>query len=197
MKTLQFWFGYGSTYSYLTIARISDLAASRGVSVDWQPLPLQPIFAALGWDQGPFIPNPNKLTYMWRDLERRAEKHDLPYVRPSVYPPRSKTTLRVGMVAAREGWCKAFTERVFRLHWAEGRYIGTEDNLNTAIRSLGRDAAEVLSHASKADIDGALALQSERARTLKIFGAPSFVVGTELFWGDDRLEEAIEWADAH
>ena len=197
MQTLQFWFGYPSTYSYLTVARIDRLAAARGVAVDWQPFSLLPIFAAQGLDRGPFVPYPDKLEYMWRDLERRAKLFGIEYRRPTLYPPNTRVTTRVGLVAAREGWCEAFTRAVFRLHWVEGVNISTDENLDLAITSCGQETARVLAQATQPDIEDALALQTERAKSLKLFGAPSFVVGDELFWGDDRLEEAIDWAASH
>ena len=197
MHKLQFWFGYASTYSYLSVARIARLASERGVEVDWQPISLLPIFAERGMDRGPFLPYPDKLEYMWRDLERRAARHGLSYKRPTVYPPSTRLVTRVGVLAGQEGWCREFTEAVFNLHWTEGRYIGTEDNLDAALTLLGREKSKVLADSSGAYIDEALAARTARVKELKLFGAPSFTVGDELFWGDDRLEDAIDWAASH
>jgi 2-hydroxychromene-2-carboxylate isomerase len=196
MQTLQFWFGYPSTYSYLSVARIDRLALPLGVIVDWQPFSLLPIFAAQGRERGPFVPYPDKMEYMWRDLERRAQLFGLEYKRPTLYPPNTRVTTRAGLVAAREGWCEAFTKAVFKLHWVKGINISTEENLNTAIISCGHDPARVLLEAATPAIEDMLTRQTERAKSLKLFGAPSFVVGNELFWGDDRLEEAIAYAAA-
>ena len=194
MNTVQVWIEYGSTYSYLSVARIGKLAAGCGVALDWQPFYLAPIFIEQGMSLGPFLPYPNKIEYMWRDLERRAQVHGVLYRKPSAYPVNSMLTARVAMVAAREGWCQAFTERVFALHWTEDRPIGTEDNLHTALSALGKDPAAFTALALTVGNKEALKAQTDRARELKIFGAPSFVVGGELFWGDDRLDEAIAWA---
>ncbi len=79
----------------------------------------------------------------------------------------------------------------------EGVNISTDENLDLAVTSCGRETARVLAQATQPDIEDALALQTERAKSLKLFGAPSFVVGDELFWGDDRLEDAIDWAASH
>lgn len=194
MQRLQFWFVYGSTYSYLSVARIARLAAERQVSVDWQPFSLLPILAERGMDKGPFLPFPDKLNYMWRDLERRASRHGLEYKRPVIYPPASRLTMRIGVLAAKEGWCREFTEVVFRLHWTEGRYIGTDENLATALEAVGKSLEATIAAASDPTMDTAVDAQVARAKELGIFGAPSFTIGNELFWGDDRLEEALEWA---
>lgn len=193
---VQLWFEYGSTYTYLTVLRIGRAAAARGIEIDWRPFLLMPILVAQGLNEGPFLPFPNKLRYMWRDLERRAKRHGLPYRRPSSYPPNTLLTARIGMLAATEGWCQAFTERTFSLHWVEDRAIGTEDNIAATLSSLGKDKNEILARAQAPENKELLRAQTDRAKELGLFGSPSFIVGEELFWGDDRLEEALEWASS-
>ena len=197
MQAIDFWIEYGSTYTYLSVARIGRLAADAGVEVRWQPFLVMPIMAELGLTQGPFLPYPSKTAYMWRDIERRAHRHAVPYQRPSTYPVNSLLTARIGCVAAEEGWCRAFTEGVFALHWTQNILIGSEENLARALTALGQAPEAVIARAQTAPVKDRLKQQTERARSLGIFGAPSFTVGTELFWGDDRLEEAIEWARGH
>ncbi|MDA0812870.1 MAG: 2-hydroxychromene-2-carboxylate isomerase [Verrucomicrobia bacterium] len=194
MPTIQIWFEYASTYTYLTIARIAKVAETSGVAVDWRPFLLLPVMKSFGMDQGPFIPFEAKQRYMWRDLERRALIHGLPYRRPSRYPPDSLVTARVGLLAAKEGWCREFTEKTFQLHWTEDRAIGTEDNLVETLSSLGKDPRSTLEKAAESPNKNALRTQTEKAQEIGIFGSPSFIANGELFWGDDRLEEAIAWA---
>jgi 2-hydroxychromene-2-carboxylate isomerase len=193
MHTVEVWIEYASTYSYLTVARIGPLADRRGLALQWQPFWLAPVRDAQGMGS-PFEPFPNKLAYMWRDLERRARRLGIPYQQPSAYPVNALLTVRVALVAAREGWCRPFTEAVFALHWTRGILIGSEENLGEALRSLGKDPGAVIAQAQSAANKEALKAQTTRAVALGIFGSPSFVVGDELFWGDDRLEEALEWA---
>ena len=197
MKTLEFWLEFGSTYSYLSVARIGALADRHGVPLVWRPFYLMPLFIEQGMHQGPFLPYPNKIEYMWRDIERRAARYGIGYRKPSVYPPNSLPAARVALLAAREGWCRAFAEKVFALHWTEDRAIGTDDNLNTALRSLGKDPDSVRTSSQSVQNKEALKAQTDQARELRIFGSPSFIVGDELFWGDDRLDDAVEWAATH
>lgn len=194
MTPIDFWIEYGSTYTYLTVARIGKLAAQSGVEVRWQPLFLMPIMAELGMTQGPFLPYPSKTNYMWRDIERRAARHRIPYARPSTYPVNSLQTARVACIGAREGWCQAFTERVFELHWTQNVLIGSDENLRSALHVVGQAPDELIARAQAQEVKDQLKSQTARAKSLGVFGAPSFTVGDELFWGDDRLEEAIEWA---
>lgn len=141
--------------------------------------------------------NEVKLRYMWRDLERRAASLGIPYRQPTEYPVNSLLTARVALVAGRDGWCGAFTERVFALHWTKNRLIGSEDNLGTALRDLGQDPEHMVALAQSDENKAALKQQTVRAVERGIFGAPSFVIGDELFWGDDRLNEALDWAASH
>lgn len=198
MATLEFWYEFGSTYTYLTVARLRREAQQRGVDVQWRPFLLMPLMIEQGLTEGPFLPFPRKLAYMWRDLERRAAEHGLPYRRPDHYPPDDVlTSARVALLGSREGWCATFTESVFEQHWTRGRPIGTEANLREAIESAGRAPDEVLAQARAAEVKAALRAQTEEAQRRGLFGSPSFVVADELFWGDDRLEQALDWARAN
>jgi len=189
---VEFWFEYGSTYTYLTVARIASVSAMRNVVVDWRPFLLMPIMIEQGMDRGPFLPYPNKLQYMWRDLERRALRYGVPYKRPSLYPPKTLATARIGFVGQNEGWCAAFTQETFRLHWTLDVIIGTDENIRRSLKFVGQDAERVLKLAELDENKNNLRRQTEKAKSLGIFGSPSFVVGNELFWGDDRLEDALD-----
>jgi 2-hydroxychromene-2-carboxylate isomerase len=195
MQTLQFWFEFGSTYTYLTVARIRRVAQEAGVQVQWKPFLLMPLMIAQGMTQGPFLPYPRKLDYMWRDLERRAAEHDIPYRKPSKYPPEETlTSARLALVGAMQGWGPEFVEEAFRLHWTEDCLIGTPDNIRAALRKAGRDPEDALAMAKTPAIKEQLKAQTQEAADLGIFGSPTFMVEGEMFWGDDRLEQAIAWA---
>lgn len=193
-RSVEFWIGYGSTYSYLSVMRIDALASASGVDVVWKPFNIRTLMVEKGLPTGPFLPRPDKLAYMWRDLERRAQRRGLPYVRPSQYPVDSQATVRVACLAAREGWCSQFSRKVFHMNFVEGRPIGGPGNLEAALRESDRDPATVIPRAHEPDVEQELADQTQAAIDIGVFGAPTFRVGQELFWGDDRLEDAIEWS---
>lgn len=192
-RKIELWLEYASTYSYLTVTRIGALARGRGVEIDWQPFWLYPVREQQGLP-APFPEGSARANYMWRDLERRALHLGIPFRRPEVYPFRSVGIARIALVGAREGWCAAFTQTAFRLHWTEGIPMTAEENVKAALASAGQDPARVLPLAESGDNKDALKRQAERAIARGIFGAPSFVVDGELFWGDDRLEAALEHA---
>jgi 2-hydroxychromene-2-carboxylate isomerase len=133
---------------------------------------------------------------MWRDLSRRAEAYGLPYRKPSVYPPNTLLTARIGTLAAMQGWCDAFTREVFRLHWTEDIAIGTDDNLRRALTTVGRNPEEVMVAAQSDANKQLLRAATDAAEAMGLFGSPSFTIGDELFWGDDRLEDALAFAQS-
>ena len=111
-----------------------------------------------------------------------------------MYPVDSQKTARVGYLAQEEGWCDLFTERVFELNFVHGKPIGAAGSLEEAISHVGKDPTEVFARAFTDRVEAGLQSQTERAEQLGMFGSPNFLVGDEMFWGDDRLEDAIDCA---
>ena len=191
---VEFWFEFASTYSYLSVMRIERAAEAAGVDIEWKPFLLGPVFLALGWNDSPFNIYPPKGRYMWRDLERLAEKEGLPFLRPSRFPRNGLLAARVALVGVEEGWVAAFARAVMTANFAEDREIGEEAVIVEILGTLGLPGAEVITRAQADANKLALRCQTERAAELGLFGAPSFRVGEELFWGNDRLEDALAWA---
>lgn len=191
--TLQIWFEFASTYSYLTVARAEALLRSRNIDFEWQPFLLGPIFRARGLETSPFVLDPIKGANMWRDLERRSERHGLPFTRPPLFPMNGLRAARIMTAALHEPWCGAFARAVFAAQFARGEDIATEHVLTRALADCGADPGRWLASAEEATTKAELRERTERASRLGIFGAPSFTVDGELFWGDDRLEDAIGW----
>ena len=192
---LDFWFEFASTYSYPAAMRIGALARARGVIVRWRPFLLGPVFKAQGWDNSPFNIYPVKGRYMWRDLERICAAAGLPFVRPAVFPQNTILAARVALVALAEGWGEDFSRAVYAAEFGEGRDIGAPGLIADILTALGRDADAVITRAQADDNKLMLRKNTEEAQALDIFGAPSIVTADgELFWGNDRLEAALDWA---
>lgn len=189
---LDFFFFYGSLYTYLAVMRIEDLAAAAGLTVRWRPFNLREILVEQ--NNTGFVRNPVRMNYMWRDVERRAARHGLAFNGRVPHPvDPDLLALRVGTVAAAEGWCADYTRATFQAWFVESRVPGLLANVHDVLEGLGRQPDEVLERAASPEIAEALARETAASRDLGIFGSPSIVAGTELFWGDDRLEEAIDW----
>ena len=193
MPTIEFWFEFASTYSYPAAMRVEEEARAGGVAVSWRPFLLGPIFKAQGWNDSPFNVYPAKGAYMWRDLERICDAQGIELKRPSRFPRGSLAASRVVCLHATEEWVPEFVRRVYRANFAQDRDIGDAQELRSILAELGAPAG-LVDEAETPEAKAALRAQTERAQALGIFGAPSFVVGSELFWGGDRLEAAIEWA---
>jgi len=193
-RPLEFWFEFASTYSYPAALRIASVAGEVGVPVVWRPFLLGPIFRDQGWNDSPFNVYPAKGRYMWRDLERLCEKYGLAWRRPSAFPRNGLLAARVACVGATEPWGPDFVRAVYRANFAEDREIADAAVIGSILDGFGQPAATVLERAGAAETKEHLRRQTEEARERGIFGAPSFTVGTELFWGNDRLEDAIAYA---
>jgi 2-hydroxychromene-2-carboxylate isomerase len=193
---LDFFFFYGSTYTYLTVMRIEEVAGRAGVEVRWRPFNVREIM--IEQNNIPFRDKPVKMRYMWRDIERRAARYGIPFDRVPTYPvdPEGLGN-RVGIVAATEGWCPAYTKATYHAWFVQDRQQGDPDHLRSVLVSLGRDPDAVLSAADAPEIRDRFDAETRLARSMGIFGSPTFVVGDEIFWGDDRLDDALEWYETH
>jgi 2-hydroxychromene-2-carboxylate isomerase len=194
MPALDFWFDFASTYSYPAMLRIRPLAAEAKVTVRFRPFLLGPIFKAQGWDTSPFNLYPSKGRYMWRDLERLCADLRLPFRRPDPFPQNSLLAARVALVGLDENWGEDFCEAVFRAQFGEGRRIDRAEDLGAVLQDMKVDAVRTLGLAQSDANKARLRRQTEEAQQLGLFGAPSFVAGGELFWGNDRLGQALSWA---
>ncbi|ODS01205.1 2-hydroxychromene-2-carboxylate isomerase [Methyloceanibacter methanicus] len=197
MRTIEFWYEFASTYSYVTAMRIGRVAAAAGVAVRWRPFLLGPIFKELGWNDSPFNIYPAKGRYMWRDFERVCEGEGLPLKLPPVrFPQNGVKAARLALAGEADGWTPDFTCAVFYANYAEQRDISDEDTLRGLLSRIGVDPERAFAAANAPANKEALFAQVAEAKTRGIFGAPFFTVGDEPFWGNDRLEAALRWAKA-
>ncbi|QDI76552.1 MULTISPECIES: 2-hydroxychromene-2-carboxylate isomerase [Leisingera] len=193
MPGLDFWYSIGSTYSYLTVMRIGDAAAQAGIPVRWRPFNVRHVMTVQ--NNIPFKDKPEKTAYMWRDVERRAQRYGFHVRLPAPYPlPELVLANQVAALGAAEGWGEAYTQAAYRCWFEAGQPAGEDPNLSASLEAAGQDPARVLEEAQSEKTVEMLADATEEAMALGIFGAPSFAVGKEIFWGDDRLEDALLWA---
>lgn len=194
MKRIDFWFSIGSTYTYLTVMRIDEVTRRSGVTVDWRPFSVRALMQEM--NNIPFVGKPVKERYMWRDIERRAKRYGLPILLPVSYPLEDfDLANRVAVVARQEGWCADYVRTSYRLWFQQGLPAGGARNLERGLAELGQSEDRVRELAASDAVGSAYRDATAEARSLGIFGAPSFVVDDqELFWGDDRLEDAIDRA---
>ena len=195
MPKLEFWYDFASSYSYLAAMRIDALAGAAGVEIAYCPFLLGPIFKAQGLTTSPFVANPTKGKYMARDIARISAVRGMVFHVPEPFPAHSLAAARIGMVAEEEGWIGPFTRAVFATEFADRADIAAPETLARIIGKLGHDPARVMARTGADEVKSALRTRTEAAASKGIFGAPTFITDDgELFWGDDRLEDALAWA---
>jgi 2-hydroxychromene-2-carboxylate isomerase len=189
---IDFWFTMGSTYSYLSVSRVADVERSTGMTFRWRPFHLLIILQEM--KHIPFADKPTKSAYMWRDIERRAAMYGIPMKLPVPYPARQSVVANlVAIVGMRENWGADFVRAAYRRWFQRGEETGSEPNVSESSRDIGQDPERVLTLANSDDTKAVLTAETDAARELGIFGSPTFIVGRKLFWGDDRLADAINW----
>lgn len=189
---IDFWFSIGSMYTFLTVMRIDRVEDMTDVRFVYRPFSVRAIMIEM--DNRPAA-KPKKLEYMWRDLHRRAEMYGFAFTGEAPYPLKHfDLANRVAIVGAQEGWCADYVRATYRRWFVEHQECGSEPNLSDSLREIGEEPARVIARAGTEDVARAYAAATSEARTIGIFGAPSFVARGEVFWGDDRLEDAVTWA---
>ncbi len=191
---LEFWFEFGSNYSYLSVMRIESMAKAAGVTVAWKPFLLGPIFRELGMDNSPFVLNAAKGKYAWRDMQRQAKKYALEFRRPSQFPRVALLPMRVAVLGASQSWIGAFSKRVMLQNFVDDCDINDIDNVRRALSGLVDDPDAIITAALGEENKQRLRTQTEEALKREMFGAPTFMVKDEMFWGNDRMEDAITFA---
>jgi 2-hydroxychromene-2-carboxylate isomerase len=192
---LDFWFDFASTYSYPAAMRIGPLAKDANVGVRFRPFLLGPIFKAQGWTTSPFNLFPAKGRHMWRDLERLCAELGLPFRRPDPFPQNSLLAARVALAGLDRDWGEDFCRAVFRAQFGDGRRIDDPAVITGVLTDMKIDPQPALAAAQSDEIKMRLRSETEAAQELGLFGAPSFSTSDgELFWGNDRLEQALRWA---
>lgn len=190
---IDFWFSIGSTYTYLTVMRIGELARKECIGVRWRPFSVRALM--IEQNNIPFRDKPIKAAYMWRDIERRARARGYPAKLPVPYPLTQWDCVnRLAVFAATEGWCEQLAVETYRRWFQCDEEPGIEPQLSETLRTIGQNPERALAAADSVEMTIAYNRATDEARALSLFGSPSFIVDGEIFWGDDRLEDAISWA---
>jgi len=193
MESVEFWFEFASSYSYPAALRVEEATQRAGARLVWRPFLLGPIFKAQGWNDSPFNIHPAKGNYMWRDLQRVCDGLGMPFRKPSVFPRNGLLAGRLACLFSEEPWLPEFVRQIFRANFAHDCDISRPDVVKSVLETIGQPAS-LIDAGRSPEAKAKFHTATERAVSLGIFGAPSFVVGSELFWGNDRLESAISWA---
>lgn len=191
---LEFWFEFGSNYSYITVMRIEKAAAAHGVKLIWRPFLLGPIFKSFGWTSSPFVLQKEKGAYTWKDMVRQCRKYGIPWKHPDAFPRSGVLPMRVALVGAEQPWIGEYCRRVMMLNFAYDQDIDNVQAVSEVLKGMGLPAGDIITEATAEPTKLRLREQTGAAQAKGIFGAPTFFVGDEMFWGNDRLEDALAFA---
>ena len=194
MSNIDFFFSIGSTYTYLSVTRILEVEKKNQVKFTWKPFSVRAIMKEMN-----NIPFPkdklNKVNYMWRDIERRAEGYGF-FAKTPVPYPLSEFDLanQIAILGLKKGWGIDYVRLTYKKWFQEGKEPAIDPGITEVCRELNIDKDEIISQANSKEIINNYNLNTNSARDNKIFGSPSFVVKNEIFWGDDRMEDAVNWS---
>jgi 2-hydroxychromene-2-carboxylate isomerase len=194
MKDIDFYFSIGSTYTYLSVTRILDVEKKNQVKFNWKPFSVRMIMKEM--NNIPFQKDKiNKVNYMWRDIERRAEGYKF-FAKTPVPYPLSEFDLanQIAILGLKMGWGVDYVRLTYKKWFQEGKEPAVEPSISEVCKELGLNKDEIIIETKTKEIKDEYFLNTDAARENKIFGSPSFMVDNELFWGDDRMEDAIKWS---
>lgn len=205
---MEFWYDFASPYAYMASMRIDALAGKAGVSVRWRPFIIGPLFRDFGHEFSPVFDNKVKWAYLQMDVPRQAAHYGVALtLERGDAPVPSILGARVALLLAREanegsGLCPEFSKRLFVTSFAEDKNIMKPEVVAAVLADMGEDPEAVIARALTPENKQALKDTVDDARKAGLFGIPSFTLpGTkgkegEMFWGNDRLEQAIAAAAA-
>lgn len=194
MAEISFWFSIGSTYSYLSVMRLAEVEKESGIGFRWRPFNVRHVMVEQ--NNIPFKDKPVKAAYMWRDIERRSRGYGLTPKLPAPYPlPGLVLANQIATLGAQEGWVEDYTRATYRRWFENGEAAGEEPNISASLKEIGCNPRSVLAAARTKRVEDELEAATEEAMKLGVFGSPTFAVGQEVFWGDDRLDDALRWAE--
>jgi 2-hydroxychromene-2-carboxylate isomerase len=193
MSRAIFYYDLGSPYAYLSAERISGLFTEAGLEQpEWQPILLGGLFQRFerdSWGNGP-----GREEGM-AECERRASAYGLPPIAwPDPWPGNMLTAMRVATFAKQTGRAVSFSLAAFRQQFAAGRDLGDPDNVAIAAAACELHPRALTKAVQTDGVKSALREATDRAGDLDVRGVPSLLVGEEVFWGDDRLEQGVEAA---
>ena len=194
MKNIDFYFSIGSTYTYLTVTRILDVEKKHQIKFNWKPFSVRVIMKEM--DNIPFPKDKiNKVNYMWRDIERRAEGYGF-FAKTPVPYPLSEFDLanQIAILGLDKGWGTDYIRLTYKKWFQEGKEPAIDPSISEICKELGLNKDEIISEAKSEIFEKKYMSNTDSARKKKVFGSPSFIVENEIFWGDDRMEDAISWA---
>ena len=192
MPRVEYFFDYVSPFAYLADTQLPGLAQRTGAEIVHRPFFLGGVMQAT--KNSPPITVPSKGRYMFVEIQRWAKRYGVPANPNPHFPVNTLTAMRVAVAALGDPRFGDLHRALFRAVWVDGKNLADEAVLEATVAAAGLDAAALLARAKEQAAKDALRRNTEEAVERGAFGAPTFFVGDEMFWGNDRLdfvEEAL------
>ena len=194
MRKIEFWYSIGSTYTYLSTQRLAQIETENEVVFEWCPFSVRSRMIEM--ENVPFMAEKkgDKIDYMWRDVQRRANFYGFNAKVPAPYPLKEfDLANKVAILGKDQGWIKEYTILTYKKWFLDHLEPGSEPNLSSTLKEIGLDSDSLIKQAQTDEIEQKYLKNTEMAKNKGIFGSPTFIVENEVFWGDDRCEDAIKW----
>ena len=188
MARLDFFYDYGSPYSYLADTRLASLRTRTGCEIAYRPMLLGAVFKATGNQSPAFESVEAKRAYGGREMARWVAHLEVPFQFNPHFPINTLGLMRAAHAAQQLGIFDAFHAAMFLAMWADGENLGDPEVCTRVLGEAGVDAQALFTTAGTDDAKQALRATTEEAIERGAFGAPTFVVGEEMFFGNDRLD---------
>ncbi len=188
-KTIEFFFDFSSPNAYFAAMQLPALAERHAAQIVYKPFLLGGLFKSLDVNMTPGMTSPAKAQNSMKDLERWSAKYGVPFHYPSRFPMNTVTALRIALALSADGKdIRPFVEATYRAYWVDDRDISDAEVLRSVLSGLGLDADALLARTQDPAVKQALKDATAEAEQRGLFGAPSFIVDGELYFGKDRLE---------
>ncbi|MDM0114643.1 2-hydroxychromene-2-carboxylate isomerase [Variovorax sp. J22R133] len=187
-KKVDFYFDFGSPAAYLAYTQLPHICADTGAELVWKPMLLGGVFQATGNRSPAEIPA--KAPYMVDDLQRFARRYSVPYQHNPHFPINTLLMMRgaTGVQMREPERFRAYVDAMYQAMWADGRNMNDPATVGAVLQGAGFDAGKILALTAEQEVKDRLKAVTQEAVERGVFGAPTMFVGSEMFWGQDRLD---------
>jgi 2-hydroxychromene-2-carboxylate isomerase len=186
VKSVEFYFDYGSPASHIAFFPLRKLAAQAGATLVWRPILLGAVFKAIN-SHSPAEIAPKGKWMMW-DLANYARRHGVPFVHNPHFVINTLPLMRGALVAERRGELECYSEAMFLAIWRDALDMGDPAVIAATLARRGFDAQAYIAGVQEPAIKEELKARSDAAVARGVFGTPTFFVGEQMWWGQDRLD---------
>ena len=188
VKRVEFFFDFGSPTSYLAYTQLPRITAECSADLVWRPMLLGGVFKATG-NASP-VTVPAKGRWMFDDLARNAHRYGVPFKFNPAFPINTLTLMRgaVGLQMRQPDAFERYVDVIYRAMWETARNPGDPDVLAATLDAAGFDTPAFTALVADPAVKAQLVANTEEAVGRGVFGAPTFFVDKQMFFGQDRLE---------